>query len=866
MKKSYILIPAALCAIAASALFYWSFTEWIPVIYGVSAVLYAASAAFIAAGYAEKRRVLKGIIAGAVFIAFFFGMTFLINNIIFGAVQARLAASVVCGILLVFFVCFYLICSRGKSGGKLLPALTFIICIIITGAEIAHLYLMPMYYEKVWKDMPAPSAGVSVEKTARGTADDADYYVSPSGNDSGTGTKDDPFLTIERAKEAVRNTDRSGRDGITVAVFAGEYKIDSLEFTSEDGGTEKCPVTYTAYGDGEVILNGGVTIPRGSFSEITDSEVSGRLPADAAGKVLQISLDSLGITAEQAGKIYAIGNYNTAYKYDGDWTGDIYCELFVDDERMTVARYPDKGEYLYTGKVISEGRGGESSNASIKVDFEDLRNPEPDVYEMDSSLSERIKGWKSLADVWMFGYWRYDWADASTPVGNVDHNKGTISPMFVSRFGAKKDAPYYFFNVFEEMDSPGEWYLDRENNILYLYPPEGCTEDSNICLSISTGNIIKGENADYLTFDGFTVKGTRGDAVSLSGNHITVRNCLIKNVSGNALILNGYENTARDNEITHTGKGGIIIGGGDRETLKPGSSRADNNLIHDWSEIYETYEPAVTLNDVGNICSHNEIYNSPHEAITYSGNNHIIEYNLIHDVNLKTDDGGAIYSGRRWDWYGIVIRYNCIYNLGADGFEPVGIYLDDALSGQSVYGNLIINAPRFGIQLGGGRDLDVHDNIVVNSRTPLSYDARALSGLPGNEGSNFYPHYKEGGDCWKLLDESPWQSEAWQTAFPQMTRFSDDFSDTDNPDFVLNPSYSNVTHNIFISSKGDIGDVSSEAEKYSTIEDNACFRLSETEKIFVDPEGGDYTLRDNAPVDFEIDVPEMSEFGRQPAD
>ena len=28
-------------------------------------------------------------------------------------------------------------------------------------------------------------------------------------------------------------------------------------------------------------------------------------------------------------------------------------------------------------------------------------------------------------------------------------------------------------NVFEELDAPGEWYLDRKEHILYLYPEQG---------------------------------------------------------------------------------------------------------------------------------------------------------------------------------------------------------------------------------------------------------------------------------------------------------------------------------------------------------------------------------------------------------
>jgi hypothetical protein len=334
-------------------------------------------------------------------------------------------------------------------------------------------------------------------------------------------------------------------------------------------------------------------------------------------------------------------------------------------------------------------------------------------------------------------------------------------------------------------------------------------------------------------------------------------------VAGNALLVTGYNNLVLNNEITRTGKGGVVLSGGDRDTLTPGNNRAQNNLVHDWSEIYETYQPAFSLNGVGNVCSHNEMYNSPHEAITYAGNDHLIEYNLIHDVNLLTDDGGAIYSGRRWDWYGTVIRYNLIYDLGKDGHRPVGIYMDDALAGQTIYGNIIVNAPNLGIQLGGGRDLIVHDNIVVNSYAPLSFDARALSGLSGDESSSFYQHYKENGSVWQLLFDSPWQSDIWQKAYPQYAHYSDDFSDTANPDFVLNPAYGSVTHNLFVSEKGWIGDVADEVYQYSDIKDNALFRLSALQKLFVDPEHGDYTLRDDAPIGFEIDVPAMSEFGRR---
>ncbi|MBQ6020225.1 MAG: right-handed parallel beta-helix repeat-containing protein [Clostridia bacterium] len=862
MKKRILSIVAAAAAVAASTIYYHFFTQWVPAVYCLSVALYALAAGLLAARFAEKKPLQRSLLTGGIFAAAFCALTFLINNmILFNGSRPKVAGAIISGLTLAFFIAYYCVASRKKQKNRPLAALAFLLSIIATLGSMAPTQL-PYYYKRQYEKFASPVAGKEVEPLKRQLAVDADFYVSPDGNDENDGSFESPFQTVERARDAVRALDKAGRTGVTVALKAGEYRVSSLVFTAEDGGTQDCPVTYRAYGDGEVALNGGVTLPRDKFTAPA-GETADRLPAGAKDKILSVDLFALGVTAEQYGKLYAIGSYTMADKYDGDWTGDLYCELFIDDRRQTVARYPNGTEYLYTGEVVSEGQGNDSYMSSWVTPGEVLRNPEPDVYRMDRALADRIASWKTTEGVWMFGYFSNDWADASTPIGRVDREAMTISPAFAAMFGTKKGRPYYFFNVPEELDAPGEWYLDRDNGILYFYPPENFSEASTVELSLSKDNIIRVE-AGYMTFDGLTVKGTRGDAVSIAGDGNTVKNCLIKNVAGNALLVTGYDNLVLDNEITRTGKGGVILDGGDRETLRHSNNRAENNLVHDWSEIYETYQPAFTLNGVGSICSHNEVYNSPHEAVTYSGNDHLIEYNIIHDVNLKTDDGGAIYSGRRWDWYGNVIRYNLIYDLGADGHKPVGIYMDDAIAGQTVYGNIIINAPNIGLQLGGGQDLIVHDNIVVNSYDPISFDARALTGLSGDESSSFYQEYKEGGRIWQLLYDSPWKNDVWRRAYPQYERYSDDFSDTENPDFVLNPAHCSVTHNLLISAKGGVGRVDGDVYRYSEISDNACFKLPALKKLFVDPENGDYTLRDDAKelIGFEIDVPAMEEFGR----
>lgn len=685
-------------------------------------------------------------------------------------------------------------------------------------------------------------------ETQKALVSDADFYVSVEGDDCNDGSFDKPFKTIEKAKSAVKALDKNGRDGITVAVKSGEYRVSSISFDASDSGTEQCPVTYCAYGDGEVVINGGVSISPADFKAVTDENILKRLSSDAKSRVVCFDLSKKGITADDYGKMYAIGSYNTAAKYEGDTTGPLYCELFVNDKRQTIARYPDEGT-LKTGKVVVEGEGRENVKQEKYANWDSLVNPIPDTYKVSDDLANRINSWATLEDVWMMGCWVYDWADASTPIGEFNYEEKTLQNKYVSMYGAKEGADYYFYNVLEEITMPGEWYLDRTNGIIYLYPDDDFAS-SKIDLSLSTDTIITGSDVNYITFDGFTIKGTRSDAVSISGNNVTIKNCLIKNVAGNAVVLNGYNNLAQSNEITHTGRGGIYITGGDTDKLIPGNSRADNNFIHDWSDIYTTYQAAVSLKGVGNVCSHNEIYNSPHEAITYTGNNHIIEYNEIHDVCLKSNDAGAIYSGRSWFWYGDIIRYNCVYNLGSEGFSPNGIYLDDALSGQTVYGNLLINIPGNSLMLGGGRDLIVQNNVVINSgRYALSYDDRARAMLYNGW---FNSHVKENGEMWVNLEKSPYKTEIWQNAFPEMKSFVTDFDKIDETGFVANPANSIVSKNVFVNLNGKIGYIDDSVTQFSKIENNLTVKITKADKIFTDYFKGDYSLCENSLVYKEI--------------
>ena len=733
--------------------------------------------------------------------------------------------------------------SEHKPKTKTLKkAAVFLSVLILIAAAVVcgRIGFWPLRYRYVPPSDPVlPNAARSTEEY---TMTDGDLYVSTTGDDANAGTKDAPFRTIEKAVDAVRGMDKTGRSGVTVCIAPGEYRVSSLTFDAADSGTADCPVTYRADG-GEVVLHAGVTLHAEDFRAAGDyPAVADRLTADAREHVVVLDLTQApyALTAADWGKIFAIGSYNTAAQYDGDWTGPLYCELFVNDRRQNLARYPDAG-FLLTQEVVKTGQGKESDGAKTKIEnWESLRDPEPDVYRVDEALAKRIGTWQDLQNVWMFGFWKYDWADASTPILSFDAASRELTPRFVSLYGTKTDAPYYFFNVLEELTAAGEWYLDREHGLLCLWKPENF-DTASIDLSLSASPVIQGE-ASHIIFDGLTIQGTRNDAVVLTGDHITVQNCRVKNVAGNALCLTGDDDLAYNNEIMHTGKGGIILTGGDTQTLRAGNCKAENNLIHDWSEIYQTYQPAVTLCGVGNVCAHNEIYNSPHEAITYTGNDHIIEYNLIHDVCLLSDDAGAIYAGRSWVWYGNVIRYNCIYALGSGDHKPNGIYMDDALSGQEIYGNLLVNVPQYALHLGGGRDLTVTNNIIINAgKCAVSYDDRARDGALYD---GWFDHAAKDGDMWRALYDSPWQSDVWQAAFPQYKTMTDDFAQADTAGFIPNPANSTLRGNVIFDRHKSIGDISGSASQFSSVGGNAVYPLYKIQTFFADAANGDYRIRD----------------------
>ena len=79
-------------------------------------------------------------------------------------------------------------------------------------------------------------------------AEPADFVVAPGGDDQAPGTAAHPFLTLERARDAIRQLRASNRypsAGVVIHLGPGDYRRSApFEFTAEDSGKTGAPVIY----------------------------------------------------------------------------------------------------------------------------------------------------------------------------------------------------------------------------------------------------------------------------------------------------------------------------------------------------------------------------------------------------------------------------------------------------------------------------------------------------------------------------------------------------------------------------------------------------------------------------------------------
>jgi hypothetical protein len=545
------------------------------------------------------------------------------------------------------------------------------------------------------------------------------FYVAPTGDDSWSGTMaspnrnltDGPFATFERAREAIRELKRSEglpSGGVTVQVREGTYSLShSLILSTEDSGSKDAPIRWEAYPNEDVVLTGGRGI--GGFHSVTDPSILKRIDARYRDKILVTDLKAQGI--DQYGEISQRGSAG--------------MELFFKGARMTVARWPN-AEWLRIADVPQTGE--KRFNEGLEREKRYNGVPVGRHYGRITYDGDRPSRWSSENEIYLHGYWTFDWSDSFQKVKSIDTATKEITIQEPHHgYGYTKNQRYYFLNILEELDSPGEWYLDRKNGLLYFWPPEPLTEGSASVSMLSEPMVLL-DSTSFITFARFTFEQARSNGVVIhGGNHNLIAGCTLRLLGDEAVTIDGgTENGVQSCDLYDLSLAGIRLKGGDRKTLVPCGNFAVNNHIHHYSSWVRTGQYAIFIDGVGVKVQHNLVHDAPFEAFYLRGNDHLVEFNEVYRVCQETGDAGALHTGRDWTWRGNIIRYNYFHDLLGPGLHGVmAVYLDDWASGFTVFGNVFFRSGRSAM-IGGGRDNTIENNIFVECKPSVHVDARGL--------------------------------------------------------------------------------------------------------------------------------------------
>lgn len=583
-----------------------------------------------------------------------------------------------------------------------------------------------------------------------------EMFVSAGAAADGDGSRGKPYQTVVQARDGIRALRKAGAlksgEAVTVSIEPGVYRLQgSFELGAADGGTAEAPVVYRSREIGKARFQGGMALPPASFKPVDDPAVLVRLDAAARGKVLVCDLSKLSATFPE---------FKTAFhgSPEAPW-------LYVNQQPATLARWPNAaaGGTAWASFSKAVDTGLPNPGAADPA----LRKPHPGSFVFDNPRPAR---WNLAEGVWLLGYWTHDWSDEVIRVASYDKEKKVVTLAAPHSYGINAGTwgaatrRFFAMNALEELDSPGEWYLDRSRKQLYYYP-EGDLSGAEIVLATLAEPLVKINGAKHVKLVGLALEFGHGDGIIAHGaERLEIVGCTVANLAGGGISLDGSSCTVRSCDVLNIGRGGISLNGGDRKSLTPAQNVAENNHIHHFGIFQRTYAPGIGVHGCGQIVRNNCIHDAPHNAVLYGGNEHRFERNEVYRVVMETGDAGAFYSGRDWTSQGNLLRHNYIHDLGggdAQHVNTMGFYLDDCDCGDTLEGNVFYRAGR-AIMIGGGRDNPVLNNLVVDCPIGLHIDSRGMTWKQWNDPAD---------GSWALEAKAKqfnYTQPPWSTRYPRL--------------------------------------------------------------------------------------------------
>jgi hypothetical protein len=486
-------------------------------------------------------------------------------------------------------------------------------------------------------------AAVGASAAAAASPRCAQFFVSPHGSDTSSGTIGSPWRTIQHARDYISdnelNSPRLMHCDITVNLLAGTYRENKqIDFTGADSGANGYQVVYRSYdGPGRAQLLGSqrVTAPWQRYS----------------------------------GDIYR--------SYIGTGRG-IYT-LYANGSRVTTARVPTQtGKHTQVPYLTTTG----VNNSDTQLTFA----------PGDINPSWDLNGAQVV--VWSGGTWT--WFTDTVPIKSVDYATDTITlahetrfPLYQSGAGSR----YFLQNSLSFLTASNEYYYSPSTGYLYYWPKSGTMRGQDVEVPV-TKTILNIDGSSDVEFDGLGLSNTNfqywyrygwntsngsgenhefpgyDEQIEMTQNRygtITMTNT--KDVTLNALNIEDtgfhaiyllFANTGdvvENSEIGDTGANGIKVDGpypGEGNT-STGNTFTDN-YIHNLGELVEGDAAAVKLMDSSDdTVSHTQIDYSPRYGVAWAAWPDLptaddyaygekLSYLKIDHTGLDSGDMGAIYA------------------------------------------------------------------------------------------------------------------------------------------------------------------------------------------------------------------------------
>jgi hypothetical protein len=514
------------------------------------------------------------------------------------------------------------------------------------------------------------------------------FYVSPTGSDSNSGTTAaTPWATLEKARNHIRqhNLNDNMTGDVVVYLRGGRHaRTAPFDLTDADSGSNGFRVVYRAYPGETPIMDGG-------------KAVTGWKQVSGAPYYVADVPESAGY-ADYFRQLYVGGKRAQVAMSEG-----IVGSAFWDDPAIpNPPANPDRPDRSYDGIEFPAGSVPAYTNVT-------------DVRLFHIALGFKID-YFPLVDITTDG---------------ADKRVQLAQPHFQTRLNRDSGASidyghtYYFLNAFEELDSPGEWYLNQATDKIYYHPMPG--EDVNAAgayvpvvesLVNVTGRSTTAK-ARAITFDGITfehgnwmlprdrfIGGTQAEAMYADDpfndphydgyggevpgqirltntDGITFTNNTVRKMgSGGLQLLTGAENTTITGNVFHNLTAAGIIAGRWMDVHVGSAARTkniviSNNIVADIGDDYFSATGISLMNTYNAKITHNLVYDTAYTAFHQRKSDEFSLVDGVGGVGKTTFSHNEIYlatSKQSWNvydnaavytfgaWPGTVISHNYVRN------------------------------------------------------------------------------------------------------------------------------------------------------------------------------------------------------------